>query len=294
MVFVGGLCYGGMLPLARGALDHGFIPGSAVVIHNLFASVILVPVVLIFFRCKISGKEFLALLGLGVIAYTMSASFYYALLYISASATITLMFQYIWMGIIIQAIAKRRLPRMTIILSGIVVIMGTFLTTGVFEEDLTLNLLGVFFGLLSALGYALFLFLSGRVATRLPAVSRTAFLSVVRLVIAIVLAPGALGQLPALPIVVLFGVPMALLGIIIPLVLIQHAAPHLPNSVTTIMSASELPGGVILAVIFVGEHIGLLQWLGIVLVLGGIFLSQAPEIGELLRRLRSQKAEKAP
>ena len=291
MVFIGGFSYGAVLPLVRLSYASGFTPGSGMLAHNLLALVILAPVTLVFFRTSLNARQLLGLVAIGVVFFLTSATYFFALTYISPSVAITLMFQYIWMGIIIQAVAERKLPRLLTVASGLVVVAGTVLTTGVFNQAVSLHPLGVALSLLSALCYALFLFFSGRVATDLPAVARSTILTATRLALTLALAPLLITQMPTIPNFFIFGIPLALVGIVIPLVLIQTAAPRLPNSVTTIMSASELPGGILLAAIFVGDSIGLVGWLGIALVLAGIILSQASELRKLWQRLKGPGSE---
>ncbi len=276
-----------MLPLLPIAYSLGFNPASSMLIQNLFAAIILALISIIFVRKKIALQQALGLMGIGVFAYIMSATYFFALKYVSATVTIILMFQYVWMGIAIQAIVERQRPRLITLASGAIVIFGTVLTTGVFEEEISLNIIGVVLGLVSALAYAIFLFLSGRVATDVPTINRTAIVALARLILAIALVPIFTDSLsmPPAPILFGFGLLIALGGIIVPLLLIQGAAPHLPNSVTTIMSTSELPSAVILASLLLGEVITPLAWLGIVLVLGGIVLSQASELITLAKRI---------
>ena len=290
MVFIGGAAYGAMLPILRVAYNHGFNPVNSMVIQNLFAVIILAVLSITLVRTKPKLSQIFGLLGAGVSAFVMSTAFFFTLRYASATITVILLFQYIWMGIAIQAILERRMPHPLTLLSGAIIIFGTVLTTGAFEKEVSLNVIGLVTGLLSALGYAVFLFLSGRVATDIPTVNRTAFVAVARFVLALALIPlfPESLSLPSPPLVLGFGLLLAFGGIVFPLLLIQGGAPHLPNSVTTIMSASELPSAVILAAILLGEVITPLAWLGIALVLGGIVLSQAPELAALSKRLRGR------
>lgn len=298
MVFSGGALYGAMVPLVHFAYDLGFNPANGMVLHNLLATLILIPLVLFSAKQRtgiraIKGKDFLGLAAMSVLAYGMSAGFFYALTYISSASTVTLMFQYVWMGVIIQAAVTRKLPNRWMMGSVVLVLVGTVLTTGIAEEGLgSLNVPGVLFGLLSALSYALFLFFGTRVAATLPPLSRTTIITALRLIIALALAPGFFAELPPLPLTATVGVLMAITGIIGPILLFQVATPHLPVGITTIMTSSELPCSIVLAWLLVGEHVSPLAWFGVALVLGGIVLSQTQELFKAAKCALKQRTAK--
>jgi drug/metabolite transporter (DMT)-like permease len=162
---------------------------------------------------------------------------------------------------------------------------GTFLAAGIFEWGFgALNPLGIFYGLLSAVFYTVFLHLSGRVATNLPTVNRTLFTNAGSLIASFCLVPAFFTTGAIFWGFTWVALPLALLGIVAPVLLIQKGAPHLPNGVTTIMASSELPSGVLMGAAFVGDPISFLEILGILIILAGIVVSQ-------LDALRQRQAE---
>lgn len=295
MVFCGGALYGAMIPLVHFAYQLGFNPSNGMVLHNLLAAIILIPLALFSARQRnglkaIRGRDFLGLLAVSVLAYGMSAGYFYALTHISSASTVTLMFQYVWMGVVLQSVVTRSLPDVWTVAAVVLVLAGTVLTTGIVEEGLGgLNMPGVFFGLLSAACYACFLFLGARVAPKLPALSRTTVITVLRLVIAMAFAPTFFFELPPLHLTATVGILMALAGIVVPVLLFQVATPHLPSSITTIMTSSELPCSILLAWLLVGEPVSGIAWAGVVLVLGGIVISQAKELRKVVQNAMQQR-----
>ncbi len=119
-----------MLPILRVAYNYGFDPVNGMVVQNLFAFIILALVSVVFVRTRLKLSQALGLMGVGVSAFIMSIAFFFALRYVSATVTIILLFQYIWMGIAIQAVLERRIPHPLTLLSGVIIIFGTVLTTG--------------------------------------------------------------------------------------------------------------------------------------------------------------------
>jgi drug/metabolite transporter (DMT)-like permease len=287
LVFLGGCAYGVMVPLVRSAYLSGFTTRELLVAQYLFAAIFLGIIVLLFYRRKIALRTFLELIGLGVIAACVSFNYYHALELLPAATAVTLLFQFVWIGVVLQLILDRRLPDKMTVLSVALVMVGTFFAAGVFEQQgAGLNPLGVFHGLLSAVFYAVFLLLSGKVAVELPTFTRTLITIVGSLLIVLAITPsfffgGAFGRGLAL-----FGLPLALFGIAVPILLIQKGAPHLSGGVITIMASSELPSGVIMAAFFLHERMSLLIVFGIVVILLGIALSQLDELRALRKSLK--------
>ncbi|MCL1879290.1 MAG: DMT family transporter [Actinomycetia bacterium] len=281
-VFLGGCTYGIMVPLVRMAQDAGFGTMDIIAAQYLFAVLFLGAFVLLFVRRRIKLRQAAELAGLGVIACGVSFGYYHALEALPAATAVTLLFQFAWMGVALQAIVERKLPsRLTLLAVGMIVI-GTFLATGVFEQEgsTEITAVGLFFGLMSAVCYTVFLFLSGKVATSLPASSRTLLTTFGSLIIAFALAPRVFFDGSFQAGLALYVVPLALVGILLPLVLIQASAPHLPSGMVSIMAASELPSGIIMAAAFMHDKVSWLVAVGVLVVLVGIVLSQLSHLKE--------------
>ncbi|MNJ48734.1 EamA-like transporter family protein [compost metagenome] len=80
-----------------------------------------------------------------------------------------------------------------------------------------------------------------------------------------------------------FGIPLGLLGIIVPVIFFAIAVPKVGPGLGTILGAAELPAAVIVSVLVLQEHVSFLQWFGIVVVLVGIAV---PQIIPLLFKAR--------
>jgi drug/metabolite transporter (DMT)-like permease len=161
--------------------------------------------------------------------------------------------------------------------------VGAVLATGLAQSGFspaTLNPLGIAFGLLSAVFYTAFLVLSSRVATSQPAVNRTLFTAIGSLAATMLLLNPALlldigtTGLPLLAANVPLALALGLTGICLPVFLISLSSPKLPSGLTTVMASSELPSGVICAVLFLGDPLPLSVGLGVVIVIVGIVLSE--------------------
>jgi drug/metabolite transporter (DMT)-like permease len=70
---------------------------------------------------------------------------------------------------------------------------------------------------------------------------------------------------------------VALCGGILPPLFFSISAPHLPRGFATVLGSIELPVAVIMARMGSGESVTLMQWLGILLILIGISISEVTE-----------------
>ena len=87
---------------------------------------------------------------------------------LSVAVAITLLFQFTWIGVVIQIVVTRRRPNTAELAAAAIILGGTLLASGLFSEEAgAMDPLGVACGLLSAVSTALFMFLSGRIGVDL-------------------------------------------------------------------------------------------------------------------------------
>jgi drug/metabolite transporter (DMT)-like permease len=281
-MFLAGSCYGIVVPLVRAAYGAGFSTVEVMATQYLLAALLLSSIVALFSRRRIKLLDVVKLLGVGAVAAGVSFSYFQALSLLPSATALTLLFQFVWMGMLVQALRERHLPRLGAFGAMLLVMVGALGATGVVEEGFSpasLPPAGLFFGMLSALFYTAFLVLSSKVATTLPAVNRTMITAVGSLLLTFLLDPGALLAtglsaqsmlVSSLPLSLALG----LIGICLPVFLIALSAPKLPSGLTTVMASSELPSGVLCAVLFCGDPLPLSVGMGIIIVIGGIVLSE--------------------
>lgn len=286
LVLIAGISYGVMVPLVRIAYGGGFDTSEIMVTQYLVAVIAMALLCLLFSRKKVAFKDALKLIGIGIVSAAACYSYYQALKLLSPAAALTLLFQFVWMGLVVQAVRTRRAPKLTAFLAVILVVVGAVFATGLLDEGFSmanLDPLGIFFGLLSAVCYTIFLVLTGITATSVPALNRTLFITLGCFLTAFALVPTYFAH----PMIVLepaVGVVLGALGICVPICLINISSPRLPTGLTGIMLSSELPSGVILAAIFVGVPVTLTTGIGVVFVLLGIVVSEIDTLASLARR----------
>jgi len=134
-----------------------------------------------------------------------------------------------------------------------------------------ISLNGSVWGLLSALTFTTFIFLSSSVGKNTPPVMKSAFLSTGGLmVVLIVYPPMFLFDLPVLMGIAPYGLLLGLFGVALPPLLFSIGMPHIGPGLGTILTASELPVAVTLSALILVEYVSFSQWLGVVIILIGI------------------------
>ena len=226
-----------------------------------------------------SPKNLAKLALLGVFTGGTSVCYYSAVSLLPSSAALTLLFQYIWISVLIECLHKKKLPATSTIIAIVITLVGTLFATGLLDGSVAaLNPLGIAYGLGSALFYALFLYYSGTLGTGQPIVLRTTMLTAGGLLFTSIASPAAYTQAFFDPITWPFAIGFAVLGILIPTTLINFASPKLTTGMVSIMASSELPVGIFAAWAIVGDAPSPLVLFGAFLVLAGIVVKQLPSL----------------
>ena len=109
---------------------------------------------------------------------------------VPASIAIILLFQFVWVGIIIEAVATKTLPSKEKVISVIFLLAGTFLSSGLLEKSAgDFDTTGIILGLLSAVTFATYIFVSGKVAVEVPSLPRGVLLMAGALTLVMIVFP---------------------------------------------------------------------------------------------------------
>ncbi len=301
-VLSGAICYGILSTIVTKAYAQGYALGE-VVGSQLLTGFLLAWALVLFVQgrnapkrseagtstrrnAKLSWKQRFLLMSAGTPTAITGLLYYESLHYISNSLAILLLFQFTWIGVLMQAIARRRRPGGATLITLAVLLGGTIMAAGVIDQGMAgLNWRGVAFGLASALSYSLFILFSGKAVPSVHPARRSAWMITGGMLLVFALFPptflfnGALlsGLLP-------FGLMLGLFGAFLPPVLYAIGVPRIGEGLTGILGASELPVAVLLAAVVLREHVSVLQWAGVAVVLLGVALP------ELIARLPRKSA----
>jgi drug/metabolite transporter (DMT)-like permease len=293
-VFLGACSYGVLSSIVKIAYTHGYSLGEVVGTQMLWGTLITWAITAITQRkaalkqqitsiqTKANSpkiKEKLQLLAIGTFMVMTGILYYGSLQYISASLAVILLFQFTWIGVLLDAAIKRKWPSrlQTIIL--VILFIGTGLAAGITKSGITTApLWGIVLGLFSAISYTLFIFFSGRTVPRLDPIYRSAWMSLGGLLLVFIIFPPVYFFNGTLEIALLgFGLLLGLFGAVIPTICFTIGIPRIGTGLASIVGSSELPVAMICSTLLLHEHVQLLQWVGIALILICISLPRLRE-----------------
>ena len=233
-------------------------------------------------RQKISWdrKRVMCLAGTGIVMALVTVCYFHSLSYLPISLAVVLLFQYSWMGVVIESAANKRLPSKSKTVSCLVILAGTILAGGIIGSTISLsemNPIGILLGLSAAFCYALFVFLSGRVSTDMPPLSKSFSISTFGMLFVLLFVGTVYGGTAVLEGItnigsLVYSIPLGIFGIAVPILFLAVGAPKISTGMATILNSAELPLEVLLAALIILEPVGPLRWIGVVIILLGIAL----------------------
>ena len=233
-------------------------------------------------RQKISWdrKRVMCLAGTGIVMALVTVCYFHSLSYLPIYLAVVLLFQYSWMGVVIESAANKRLPSKSKTVSCLVILAGTILAGGIIGSTISLsemNPIGILLGLSAAFCYALFVFLSGRVSTDMPPLSKSFSISTFGMLFVLLFVGTVYGGTAVLEGItnigsLVYSIPLGIFGIAVPILFLAVGAPKISTGMATILNSAELPLEVLLAALIILEPVGPLRWIGVVIILLGIAL----------------------
>ncbi|GMX61671.1 hypothetical protein Elgi_14750 [Paenibacillus elgii] len=128
--------------------------------------------------------------------------------------------------------------------------------------------------MLAALTFSTFVFLSSSVEKAAPPILKSALISTGGvLTVFIVFPPSFLFDLEVFLGLIPYGLALGIFGVVLPPLLFSIGMPHVGSGLGTILTASELPVVLTMSSLVLAEPISLPQWIGVIVILGGIVSS---------------------
>ncbi|MFJ5761180.1 EamA family transporter [Neobacillus sp. NPDC093182] len=228
---------------------------------------------------KMPGRKTLCLLaGTGVSGACAIYFYFQSLTMLPVSLSIILLFQFSWIITLIDIIVKKKGAGFEKVAGMIIILFGTFLAVELTSVNLIdIPVIGVGLGLLAALCFAVSLYLPEYINNDSSVAFRSAITITISAVVIHILYPPTY-----LTSGVLFkdgflwwGILMALIGQVIPLLFMLISIPKIGGRMAGILGSIELPATIFFALIILKEEITWLRILGVLLILIGIFMSEA-------------------
>ncbi|MGG0237799.1 EamA family transporter [Bacillus rhizoplanae] len=276
LVLLGACSYGILAIFVKFAYSEGFTLGEVIGSQYLFGWLILLAITLLISRHRVPLKQMIILFIAGTSASLTGIFYYGSLQTVPASIAIVLLFQFVWIGIIIEAVATKTFPSREKLISVLFLLTGTFLSSGLLEQSAgSFDMKGIFFGLLSAIAFAFYIFVSGRVAVEVPSLPRGVLLMAGALTLVMIAFPPTFIYNGALTNGLWkYGLALGTFSIVIPTITFTIGIPKIGSGLATILGAAELPVTTVMSVLFLKEAVMTSQWLGVALILVGITIPQ--------------------
>ncbi|AVX31433.1 putative membrane protein [Carboxydocella thermautotrophica] len=282
LALLGGASYGLLPGFAKQAYASGVGTGPLTLTQNLIGAILLWSIAFIAARgqSKPDRRQILQLLLTGALPGLTGAFYYWALAMLPASLGIILLFQFTWIGVGLEWLLTREKPGPSRWLALFLLVPGTVLAAGLEGgSSPQFHWLGVMLGFLSALTYTGYLSAAGRVATSVSPWARSAWISTgatitTSIFFSLFLTGDGGGKVGDL---LLYGGLMGLFGALLPTVCFAYGVPVIGGGLAGILGAVELPVVLLVSRFFLGEPVGLRQWLGTILMLAGIYIGEKGE-----------------
>lgn len=277
LIVIASSSYGILSTIVKVAIGNGFTSQEAITSQYAIGFFLALLLCLVTERKipKLTKSGFMTLVLTGISTGTTGIVYGLSLSYLPASLAVVMLFQFTWIGLLIDCIIHKRLPNRPEAISLLFLFAGTIFAAGIIDVDLSnIAWQGWVWGLLSAVSFAIFIQINSRQVQGITTISRTVIVSFFALVIvSIFLTPEIMwnGKLLNEGLWT-YGLALGIFGIILPIVLLSIAVPKVGGGLSSILSAMELPVAIIASVLVLHEKVTALQLFGIVLVLVGMIL----------------------
>jgi len=125
--------------------------------------------------------------------------------------------------------------------------------------------------MLAAVSFAFFIYISGNTTIPVHPIYKSAIMTTrASLLIFISLPPVFLINDALTDGLFMYGLLTGFFGSLVPPILFNIGMPKIGGSLGTILSTSELPTAVIMSTLVLDETVTFLQWIGVIIILGGI------------------------
>ncbi|WP_377890274.1 DMT family transporter [Alkalihalobacillus sp. R86527] len=269
----------GFTPIfVKTGFEYGYSLGQINIVQMVLAFMLL-SVLILLLRLKIkdiSKNDLIKIMITGTAMGLTSVFYYGAMLYLSASLAIILLFQFVWIGMIYEWVFSKVKPTKVNVLSLLVTLTGVVFASNIIAGDVSdLHPVGLLLGFLAGGSYAGFIFFSGQVATRSNPIVRSLLMVAGSMVLVLLVF---VRDIPSLAVtdgrLWVLGTGLALVGGVIPTLFFAKGAPLITGRLANVLSSIELPVAIISAMIVLSESVSFLQWIGVLLIVGAIVINE--------------------
>jgi drug/metabolite transporter (DMT)-like permease len=272
IVLFGGCCYGVLSTVVKLAYSAGFTLAEVTGSQFISGTLLIWGAALFTKRKKLKGIQATKIIISGIPMGLTGLFYYQSLQTLEASLAIIFLFQFVWIGTLFEWVIDKKRPTGGKIVSIVVLLVGSVLSAGLSLNGVgSLSWQGMVWGMLSAFMFSTFVYISSSVGKDVPPVQKSALFSTGGLITTMLIFPPTfLFDLRITTEVAPYGLLLGLLGVTLPPLLFSIGMQHVGPGLGTILAAAELPVAVSLSALILAETVGMTQWVGVAVILGGI------------------------
>lgn len=276
MAISSAICFGIAGVFVKFSYEGGLSATELLSLQYIFAVTLMIMIGIIKNReeLKVNKKELFHLMILGVIGNTFMTVFYYlSFKYLPVANVTMLLYTYPVMVFIYTVIFDKNKINKRGIVSIIIAFIGSMLSLNIFNEKASLPIMGMIFGVLSALFYSFMNIYSEKKLSSVSAFSINLYSTLFSLIFLLIyvnpikLFTVRLAYLDIKNIVLL-----AIICEIIPLTLLYAAIKYIGYFKVSIIGNLEIPTSIIVGYLILKEDIKVTQLFGGVLIIGAVYL----------------------
>lgn len=273
---ISGALYGTLGLFGVLLIREGFAISNFLFWRFLFSVVLILP----FLNTKQSWNDVKSKSGIiitlvsGIFYATATSSYFYAVKYIGSGLAMVLFFCYPIFVVFLDWIHGKNAPSKITIIGLLVVICGIFCLSD--PEHWNLSFYGITWGLLCAFCFGIYFYTSQLAIKRISVISGTfciCFGNCILFAIWLLVSNGFM--LPTTISAISNISALAILATLLPIYFVFVSLRYINGTKASILSVFEPIVTIILGVIFLNEEITILQYLGVGIVLVGVYLVQS-------------------
>ncbi len=274
LVFGAGASYGIISTLVKLSYRAGFSVNDVSSVQYLFGFLVLWALWLLRIRRLPPWKTTAAFLLMGIPMAGTTILYNISLETLPASLAVIFLFQSIWLGSAMETILQKKWPDARRILSIAVVLFGTVLAAGAIGSGASFTWqVGMLWGFAASLCYTAEITCLNRLGKDVPPITKSSLMVTGALACAFLFLPPTFLSAPEhMAGLVPYGALLTFFGVFLPPLLLGVGMPHISPGLGSLLAASELPAALFFSLVLLGESISLLQFLGMVLILAGIWI----------------------
>ncbi len=210
----------------------------------------------------------------GIFYATSTSCYFYAIAYIGSGLAMVLFFCYPIFVVLLDWLHGKNFPSKITLLGLTVVMFGTLCLSDPNQWNLSLH--GLAWGLLCAFGFGVYFYTSQLAIKSIPVISGTFCICLGNaLIFAILVWVNGTLQLPTTLAAMGNISALAVLSTLLPIYFVFVALRYIDSTKASILSVFEPIVTIILGVVFLNEKITMVQYLGVGVVLVGVYLVQS-------------------